>query len=426
MKREKSIPTILGLILLIGTIYLSIKLVSGPQNTSIQANESCEPINPQITNKTDKSATISFITTDDCLSSLRIENYTYENPKGKGKIHYFEADKLESNKNYEFEITVDGKKYNSNNYIFETAQKPNKDIPTSNLAWGRIFTPDNQPATQAIVYLNIPGASPLSAIVTSSGHWNISLAVSFNEGLSDWFLVPDNIEEGIIVLAPNYPSTQIVSNTSRNNPVPDIIIGQNSFSLPEVVTDVVLPQESLIDADIDLVTDKPLDIINPKLNETINNLKPDFFGTASPNSKLIIKIESPITINGEVNVSPSGDWNWAPAKNLTPGEHTITVTDDKNNLITRKFIVLAAESSQPSFSASESAVIVTPTIIPTITKIITPTPVLTKKVTPTNIPATLPSTASGIPQSGTIFPTFFILILSLISFYFGFIYYKKS
>lgn len=416
MNREKHIPTILGIILLVGTIYLTTRLINSPQNTSIKASESCDPINPQVTNKTYKSATISFTTSDDCLSSLNINNYSYENSKGKGKIHYFEVDKLENNKNYEFVIIIGGKKYNSSNYIFETAQKPTRDIPTSNLAWGKVFTPENNPVTDAIVYLNIPGASPLSALVTSSGHWNVSIAVSFNEGLSDWFSIPGNIEEEIIVVAPNYPSTQIVSNTSRNNPVPDIILGQNSFSLPEAVVDPVLPQESLIDTDIDLVSSKPLDILNPKTNETINSLKPDFFGTALPYSKLKIKIESPVILNEEINVDSSGEWNWSPAKNLTPGEHTITVTDDKNNLISRKFIVLAAESSKPSFSASESAILITPTL--------TPSP--TKKITPTEIPATIPSTASGVPQSGTIFPTFFILTLSIISFYFGFVYYKKS
>ena len=253
------------------------------------------------------------------------------------------------------------------------------------------------------------------------------MAVSYNEGLSDWFSVTNNIEEEIIVIAPNYPSTQIVSNTSRNNPVPDIILGQNNFSSPQAIVDTVLPQESLIDTDINLISDKPLDIINPKTNETLNSLKPDFFGTASPNSKLKIKVESPVTIDDEINVDSTGEWNWSPPKNLTPGEHTITVTDDKNNLITRKFIVMAAESSQPVFSASESAQIVTPTLTPTTTPaVLTITPVPTKKITPTNIPATLPSTASGIPQSGTTFPTFIILILSLISFYFGFVYYKKS
>lgn len=424
MNREKRIPTVLGIILLVGTIYLTTRLVGSSQSSFIKASQSCDPINPQITNKTDRSATISFTTSDDCLSSLNINNYTYQNSKEKGKIHYFEADKLEANKNYEFVIIVDGKRFKSNNYIFETAQKPTKDIPTSNLAWGKVFTSENNPATEAIVYMNIPGASPLSALVTSSGHWNVSLAVSFNEGLSDWFLVPNNIEEEIIVVAPSYPSTQVVSNTSRNNPVPDIILGQNNFSLPQAVAETILPQESLIDTDIDLVSNKLLNIINPKTDETVNSLKPDFFGTASPNSKLKIKIESPVTFNDEINVDFSGEWNWSPPKNLTPGEHTITVTDDKNNLITRKFIVMAAESSQPVFSASESAQLVTPTLTATPTKAITIVP--TKKITPTDIPVTLPSTASGIPQSGTIFPTLFILIISLVSFYFGFVYYKKS
>ena len=426
MKREKRIPTILGIILLVGTIYLTAKLIDSPQSTSIRASQNCNPINPQVTNKTDKSATISFTTSDDCLSSLNIENYSYENLSQKGKIHYFDIDKLEANKNYQFTITIDGKKYSSNDYIFETAQKPTSDIPSSSLAWGKVFTSENNPVTKAIIYLNVPSASPLSALVTSSGHWNISLAVSFNEGLTDWFIVPNNIEENIVVIAPGYPSTQIVSNTSRNNPVPDIILGQNSFSLPEAMVETTLPQKSLIDTDIDLISNNSLDILNPKTNEKVNSLKPDIFGTATPNSKLKIRVESPAPLNDEIEVDSSGEWNWSPNQNLTPGEHTITVTDEKNNQVTKKFIVLAAESSQPAFSASESALIVTNTPSPTPTQIIVPSPVPTKKITPTEMPTTRPSTASGVPKTGTIFPTFFVLILSFIFTTFGLVYYKKS
>jgi len=424
MNKEKRIPTILGLILIVSTIFMATRFINNPQNTSIKANRNCEPINPQVTNKTNKSVTISFTTSSDCLSSLSVNNYYYENVKPKGRIHYFEVDKLEASKNYEFEIIVNGQKYQSGDYIFSTAQTPINEIPTSNLAWGRVFTPDNIPTTEGIVYLNINGASPLSSIITSSGHWNISLAVSFNENLSTWFSVPNNIEEEIVVIAPNYPSTQIISSTSRNNPVPDIILGQNNFSIPEAIVETVLPQESLIDREIDLMTTKPLDITNPKANETITSLKPEIFGTALPGGKLKIKVESPITIDDEVNVDSSGDWNWSPSKNLTPGEHTITVTDEKNNIISRKFIVLAAESSSPSFTASISGQKISPTLTLTPTKKLTPTP--TKKITPTDTPVSLPSTASGIPQSGTTFPTFLILFFSIVFFYFSFIYYKKS
>ncbi len=434
MKREKRIPTILGIFLLIATVYGTTRLINNPLSTSVKASQSCQPINPQVTNKTDKSATVSFTTTDDCLSSLNIENYSYENLKQKGKVHYFDADKLEANKNYQFDIISDGKKYSSSDYIFETAQKPTNVLPISNLAWGKVFTPDNKPATDAILYLNIPGASPLSALITSSGHWNISLAVSFNEGLTDWFSQPNNIEEDIVVIAPSYPSTQIVSNTSRNNPVPDIILGQNSFSSPQSIEVPQTPSDSLLNGDIDLVQTKALEILNPKTNESINSQKPEIFGTANPNSKLKIKIESPIIINDEIQANPDGNWNWSPPQNLTPGEHTVTVTDEKDNQVSKKFIVLAAESSQPAFSASESAVLATstptktstPTPNPTKTITSTPTTKPTKTIAPTEIPVIHPSTESGIPKTGAIFPTYLILILAFISLTFGLVYSKKS
>lgn len=432
MRSEKRIPTLLGLILLFGTIFLTTRLINNPLNTLTKASQSCEPINPQITNITEKSANISFTTSDDCLASLNVDGLSYEDLETKNKIHYFNVDKLEASKNYQFEIISDGKKYTSNNFIFETAIKPTSTIPASNLAWGKVLTPENTPVSQAIIYLNIPGASPLSAHVTDSGYWNISLAVSFNQGLTDWFFIPENIEEDIVVIAPGYPSTQIVSNTSRNNPVPDIILGQNNFSTPEIIPPPELPASSLINNPIELTNDKPLDILNPKTGETINSVRPDFFGTGLPNSKIKIKVESPITLNDEVQIGPNGEWNWSPNQGLTPGEHTITVTDDRNNIITRKFIVLAAESLQPAFSASESSQIVTntPTPKPTITisPTITPTPIKvvpTKKIIPTQIPVTNPSTASGIPKTGAVFPTFIVLLLSITFLSFGFIYYKR-
>jgi len=426
MKKEKRIPTILGLVLLLGTIYLTTRLIGTPKGTSIKASQSCDPVNPQVTNITDTSATISFTTTDNCLTNLSIDGYNYENLKTKGKIHYFNVDKIEPNKNYQFDIISDGRKYSSTNYIFKTAQKPNNNIPASNLAWGKVYTPENNLANQAIVYLNIPGASPLSALVTSDGYWNISLAVSFNEALSDWFLLPNNIEEDIVVLAPDYPTTQIIGNSSRNNPVPDIILGQNNFSPPEAV--IIPPQaspDSLLNSDVKLTEKIDLDILNPKNNETINSLKPDIFGTALPNSKLKIKIESPVVLNDTIDTDENGEWNWSPSQNLTPGNHTITVTDEKNNQIKRNFIVLAAESSKPAFSASESAskITITPTKTPTPSKISTPVP--TKKITPTDIPPTRPSTASGIPKTGVTLPTVVLIALSILSITLGLAYSKK-
>lgn len=398
-------------------------MVGRTTNTFTKASSDCNPINPQITNITYQTATISFTTSSSCLTNINVSGKTFSSLGGKGMIHYFNINGLEESKAYIFSVISDGKEFNSDSYNFKTALKPSLEIPVSNLAWGRVINPDQSPASDAIVYLNIPGASPLSARVTSSGNWDVALATSFNESLNDWFTPPSNIEENIIVIASGYQATQIINNTSHNNPVPDIILGQDRFSAPanssEPEIEVSLP-------DYNINSSVLLDIINPANNEHIYSQKPDFFGTGQPNSNLKITVESPIIINGQTTIKEDGSWNWSPPQNLTPGEHTITVTDENNKTVTKKFVVLAAES-QTSFVASPSAVTVTqiPTSIPTVT--IKPTAVPTTPLpTPTPIPVVKPSTSSGIPKTGAIFPNITLILFSIISIVFAISYYKKS
>lgn len=411
MKKERKMPTIVGIFLILVTLYVGNLIINRRTETTSKANGSCDPISLQVTNITNNSATISFTTLSDCLSAISLENRTIENTKGKNKIHYFIIESLEESKAYTFNVISDGKNYSLDSFNFKTAQKPAGEIPTSKLAWGKIYKPDHSLATQAIVYYSIIGSSPLSALVTSSGEWNITLATSFNENLTNYFSVPANTEENLVVIDDTQTQTQIIGNTNHNNPVPDIIIGQNNFSAP--IPSVELPQTNLLDT-------TPLTISNPENNETLSTNRPDFFGTAKPNSNLKIEVHSPVTINGSAITDEDGNWNWSPPEDLTPGEHTVTVTDKDNNVITKKFIVLAAESNT-SFTTSPSA---TPT--QKLTTTITPTKKPTVTATPTSIPISIPSTASGIPKTGNSAPTEIMITLSLISISFALIYYKKN
>jgi len=421
MKKEKRIPTILGLLFLIGAVFGGIYLTNQNTNPVSKASGTCDPINPQITNITYNSANISFTTSSECLSNISINNKNFENLKLKSKIHYFEITNLKESNSYQFTIISDGKNYTSDSFSFQTAVKPNKTIPSSNLAWGRVFTPEGQSASDAIVYLNIPGGSPLSALITTSGNWNISLSTSFNESLTDWFTPPANIEENLVVLSPGYDQTQIVSNTSRNNPVPDITLGQNNFSSPQ---NLEPSSESLIKTETDLTTQHPLTITNPSDNETLSSQKPDFFGTGPSKTKISVKVESDPVYTDTITVNDDGSWNWSPPQNLAPGEHTITVTTSDNKTVSKKFIVLAAESSQPAFSSSPSAS--TPTPTPSKKLTITPTVKVTNTPTITKVKTTNPSTASGVPQTGTTLPTLILIILSICSVGFAYVYHKKS
>jgi len=436
MSKEKKIPTILGLIILIGGVFVGVFLTNKNTNFISKASGDCSPINPQITNITNNSASISFLTESSCLSSLLINNQIIENmatlsDSKKSKIHYFDISNLEDSSDYEYYFINDGKNYRQSSYKLKTATNPNSLVPSSNLAWGRVYTPDLKAASKVIVFVDIPGASLLSALVTSSGNWNISLANSFNESKTNRFTPPPNTLEEIIVIDQEKQITQITSNTSQNDPTPDIILGQNKFSSSPITFDTetnsgYLPSVSPVS------NSKELDILNPKDEESISTKKPDFFGTGPINSKIRIKVESPVVYNDEIYTNSDGSWNWSPPSDLTPGEHTITVTVNENGkekTVSRRFTVLAADNS-PSYSASPSATISLPTstptpIIPIITPIPSPTP--TPTFTPTTtIKSSKPSTSSGIPVSGSLIPTFALFLISSSFIAFSFLSFKKK
>ena len=427
MLKEKKIPTILGLIILLGGVFVGVFLTNQKTSFSSKASSSCKPKNSQITNITNNSASISFVTESLCLSTLFVnsqivDNATVVNADKKSKIHYFDVNNLNAATEYNFSFIVDGTTYEESLYKFETAPNPSGAIPSSNLAWGRVFTPELNAAKKVIVFVNIPGASPLSALVTSLGNWNISLANSFNESRTNRFTPVANISEEIIVIDQDNQITQITGNTSNNDPTPDIILGQNQFSPSIIIYDTKTDTGSLSSV-TPVSNSKELDILNPKDNESISTQKPDFFGTGPIDSTIKIEIHSPTVYNGEVDVNSDGSWNWSPPSNLEPGEHTITATVIVNGIekvITRNFTVLATDDNL-SYSASPSAS--TPTSTPTSTITPTETPIITPSTT---INTNNPSTSSGIPATGNLTPTILLLLASSSFIAFSFFSLKKK
>lgn len=416
MKKEKKIPTILGLIILLLSIAAGIYLTKSPVSLGSRAGEDCRPLDPQISNITNKSFAVSFLTPIDCLVNLHLNNQLVSDSQASAsKTHYFQVDNLKQNTQYNFEIISGGKTYTSSKYSLKTGQSPKSDTPTSNLAWGKVYTPDQKPAQNAIIFLNVDHSQPLSTRVNEQGYWNISLANSFNQTLDDWFVPPANSYEQIIVFYDDGSTTVLNWNTSKNNPVPDIIIGQNEFS-----QDSSSPQGSLPSVP-DGTSSIDLTLKNPSEGETLTTQKPDFFGTAPLGADITIKVESDQVFESQISPQTDGTWNWSPPQNLEPGEHTVTLTATNPqtglvDTIVRKFTVLAADTSQPAFSASSSGTLPTSTPKPTTTMASSPTstpqptstPIPTQIVQPTIRP-TMP--VSGSPAPTIILATFGVLLV---------------
>lgn len=421
MKKEKKIPSIIGVIFLLLCVAAGVYLTKNKTTLGSKASGSCSAVNPQIANITNSSADLSFTTISSCTISLSVDNQIYQDVKSQNNsavpstIHYFQIKHLQPQTKYTYSLIAGGQLVNQSSYSFTTGSSPTSKLPTSNLAWGRVLNSDRITPANAIVYLNIPGAAPLSSFVTSNGNWSVSLANSFNESKNNWFTPPESgIDEDIIVVSDDGQTTQVANNTLTNNPVPDIIIGVNSLtaptSFPTLGQSVGLGQVGTVSP---AVVQKELNISNPKENESLTTAKPDFFGTAPINTSVSLFLDSGSNPSGQTTSDSSGTWHWSPANNLSLGSHTITakIQDQASKLwsqINRTFIILASDSGNPQYEASASAKITaTPTLAPTNTAAPSPEP---------TIRAARPSVSEKPPVTGNTSPTVIIVALSLIFF----------
>lgn len=423
MKQEKKIPSILGLLLLLAGTFVGVSLSRSTHFFRPKATSDCRPINPQTTNITHDAFDISFTTTATCSSAVLVNDRTIPNTRKSSLTHYFHVYDLSPNQNYPFSVVSGGATWGQDEYHTQTASQPPGQIPLSNLAWGKVVNSDQSPAAGAIIYLIIPGASSLSSLVTSDGNWDISLATSFNQSKDDWFIPPENIEEEIIVISTDRQTTQYTGSTSANNPVPNIIIGQDSF----VQQDTPSPPPAGFSpppASASFSSDSQLQIHNPQDNESVFTSKPEFFGSAPSNTQIIITLHSPQEITDQTTADSQGNWSWSPSQDLSPGQHTITIKskDPQTGLwqtISQRFTVYATEENSLAFSSSPSASPTTPAVgtppKPSASIGATPSPTLTPAAAGTAVPVPTtrtakPATDSGVPTSGFGIPT--ILTLS--------------
>lgn len=267
--KNKRIPTILGTILLLIVLFLGVWLSLRKTNTNSQATADCTPIGVQTTNLTNKSVDISFLTTSSCSSTLNINNQTIPNFKTKTTTHYYRIDNLSSSTQYQYKLIIDGQELSLPDYTFKTAPLPSGNLSTANLAWGKVKLATGQASSDTIVYLNIGGAWPLSALTDSNGQWHVSMSNSFTEDKNSLFIPPQNGYEDILVYSTDGQLTQVENSLAKNDPVPDIIVGQGFASPTSVPTKIITPTPVIIDTNLPAFSASPSATIVPLDSPTI-------------------------------------------------------------------------------------------------------------------------------------------------------------
>jgi hypothetical protein len=443
MLKEKKVPTILGIIILIIGLAAGVFLVTQGQEIFLRASPELTPDQIKVTNISDNSLTLSWTTQKETSGFIKYgespslgqtladDRDQLSGETGAFTTHYVTLVNLKPNTTYYYKIGSGGKVFPAQGQPYETQSAPVAQglLPPSDVASGIVNKSDGAPAEGTIVYLSMANVSPLSVIVKSSGSWLIPLNTARTTDL-DSFIEYDKEAQVIelFVEGGSLGHSSVITTTKNDNPVPVITLGETydfrQYAEPAAVTPT--PTISLVPS----LTATPsgfnpgellptpsatptgeLSISNPEQGEDLNALKPEFAGTGPPGKLIEIVVESSSSYTGTIKVNDDGSWDWTPPADLEPGTHTVKISYG-GQTISKTFTVLAAgESDLPAYTATPSATI-------------SPSPTLSP--TPTTAPRTaLPSTESGVPDSGFVTPTFFFFLLGSSLVTAGFLLQKK-
>ncbi len=437
--RELTIPTMLGLLITGIGLIVGVFLLRNPLRALIKAAPEEIPRSVKITNISDNEFAVSWIT--DSAASGYVQ-YGENNPdlvisddrdQEKGNIgsystHFVTVKNLKPSTNYNFKIGSGKNQFDDQGQPYQAKTGPQLgNPPAADIAYGRVITAIGDPAEGALVYVHLTGTVPQATLVKSSGSWVIPLSTARTSDLTS-FAPYDRENDKLEVFVENgvQGSASTIVNTANDSPMADITL---SVAGSEKDLDPVLQISPVAEATNSALSRFPasalspsvesssaasVKVLSPKINEEINSIHPQILGKAPANSTVQIEIHSDQVISGSVVTDPQGNWTYSVPANLTPGEHTITVSTVINGVVqkvTRSFVVQAAgESNSPAFSATPSATLaptipVTPTIRTTVSPTLKPT--ITK--TPTATPS--PVVESEYPQSGNLTPTLITAIL---------------
>lgn len=450
MIKKNKIPTILGIFLLFASVFAGVLLLKNNQIFKIGATSGI-PKDVRISNLSDLSATISWVTDEESTSFI-----SYGTTQNTGSVadeteddqkfltHSITITGLKPQTNYYFKINSNGTIFENNGvpWQFTTGKSLSTKMATVPVS-GSVITASGEPLKRALVYITINGYLA-STLTSESGNFILQLGSARTPDLSSYAQI--DLGKTLLEVSAKTGSDEMATAKvfpKSANPIPALIIGKDQdfrnlepstdsknpnadLDLPEAAT-----KESRFNLDGSQASapkDKNVTLESVTEGEVVGSTKPEFFGDGPAGEKITITVHSDTEIAGTATVNSNGSWNWSPPTNLSEGIHTITVSWIDalgiTRTLTRKFIVQAGEL--PSFVATPSATPTkspTPTATPKASPIATPTP--TKSPTP-KATATPKETVEALPQSGSLTPTIVLFIMGVGVIGFGFLVWKRA
>lgn len=407
---NKRIPTLIGLLVIVIGIGTTTFLVQRRVIFTGFAGPSNSPKNIRITNVSDTSFTVSFLTDAAVLGSINfdkdrnlgqtaLDEREQKSSLTPHTVHSISVKNLTPNTSYYFSITSGQDTFLQNGAAFSITTGPNIASLSSlqKKVSGKVQLPDGDPPKEAIVYLTAGNSQAISTLTKEDGSYEIPLNLLRVSDLSSYVTLKENSIIKMLIVSADLSSNIELSNSSTE--VPTIILSYDyDFTL---VSPPATPSSSTVFSALPVLaktTSKSPEILIPKKDQGFSDQQPKFEGVALPNSTVSITIRSTENIQAQVETDGFGNWSYRPDTPLSPGTHTISITTRDALGILRTIIqsfVVYASGTQVAQSATPSA---TPAFSPSPTQ--TPTATPTPTIMPTEPPVSSATPTPTLPAPG--------------------------
>lgn len=406
MNLPQKIPTLLGLLLLILGIGGSIALVETATRLNTQASVSLEPAHVQISNITDTSVTITWTTSAPATGAITVlqpklfiqDERDIDGSLKKYTSHSVSIHGLSPSTTYTLTILSGGSSYpkNSKPLKITTAPQLSSQAPNFEPAYGTIVDDNNQPINGALVYVTLENGQVLSTLSKPSGTWLLPLSFVRTEDLSTFIPIQERITENILIRGESDFESSAITDTLNDSPVPTMTLGKTyDFRRQQANKDTntsVLGVQAVSPA----AGPFTVSLTSPLKNASLATQHPLVAGTGVPGKTVAVTLGLTAPFSDTTSVGTDGLWKYSSREALAPGKQSVTITsvNEKGTpvALTHSFTVLKS-GTQVLGDATPSA-----TLAPT------PTSIATPSATPTLEP---------MPTSGSITPTFLLILLGI-------------
>lgn len=426
---QKKIPTMLGLGFLVLALVVGVIFIGrGAGVFAPRASAETTPKNVKLTNVTDNSFTISFLTdeattsfvkygTEEKKTNLQVadDRVQLSATNAEYKLHHITVKGLQPGTVYYYVIgTSSGALFDNNGTPFRVTTAKKAGVPTAaKTIFGSVTTESGGPAEGSVVYIKTEGAGDLSSLVTNTGSWAVPLSNARTPDGSAYAKITDESVLALVVQGPLLSQTAQGSiAVAEAHPVPTISFGKGlamaSATPTPSPTPTATPEptptptpEPSLDSPSDASAGSSLagamdasesaaasgsamteEVLSIDLEDdhstppVVTTQQPKISGKAAPNVQVKIEIHSDNQIYQEVTADGAGNFGVdleALKATLEPGEHTVTYsyTDPLSGQEVTETVTFMVEPRSSGLIAQATP---TPTPAYSVTKTPTPSP----------------------------------------------------